>query len=203
MARRIWGWMLDRPAIGLDLALGVLRRLARGERNAASLAPERGERPAPPAPEPASPEEIARASGPRQVAALPWRRKNSGKVEIMLITSRDTGRWVLPKGWPEPGEALWDAAAREAREEAGLKGRMATDEAGRYHYDKLKASGEILHCEVAVFPLEVQAVAGKWPEKGQRKRAWVSAKEAAERVREPELSTLLKNFSGPARSLAA
>jgi len=182
--------MLDRPAISLDLALGVLRRLSRGERHAS-------------APESASPEEIARESGPQQVAALPWRRKNSGKVEVMLITSRDTGRWVLPKGWPERGETLWNAAAREAGEEAGLKGRVATDEIGRYHYDKLKASGELLHCEVAVFPLEVQAVASKWPEKGQRKRAWVSAKEAAERVQEPELAKLLKGFSGPANSLAA
>jgi 8-oxo-dGTP pyrophosphatase MutT (NUDIX family) len=193
--------MLDRPAISLDLALSVLRRLARGERNAASFEPAPGDHLAPP--EPASAEEIARESGPRQVAALPWRRKGSGKVEVMLITSRDTGRWVLPKGWPERGETLWDAAAREAGEEAGLKGRVATSEIGRFHYDKLKASGQLLHCEVAVFPLEVQTVASKWPEKGQRKRAWVSPKEAAERVQEPELSKLLKGFSGTARSLAA
>src|SRR5689334_18106679 len=71
-----------------------------------------------------------------QVAALPW-RKSADHVEIMLITSRDTGRWVLPKGWPEEAEALSDAAAREAKEEAGISGAIARIEAGRYFYSKI------------------------------------------------------------------
>ncbi|TIM18205.1 MAG: NUDIX domain-containing protein, partial [Mesorhizobium sp.] len=59
-----------------------------------------------------------------QVAALPWRDTKHG-IEIMLITSRDTGRWVLPKGWPEAKELLCEAAAREAGEEAGLRGTIS------------------------------------------------------------------------------
>src|SRR5690348_1261746 len=70
-----------------------------------------------------------------QVAALPWRKGPDG-VEIMLITSRETGRWVLPKGWPEGDEALWDAAAREASEEAGIDGAIARSELGCYYYAK-------------------------------------------------------------------
>ena len=108
----------------------------------------------------------------QQVAAWPWRTADDGQLKVMLITSRDTGRWVLPKGWPEMGEAFSDAAAREAREEAGLKGTVSREAAGRYYYAKTKASGDI-PCEVLVFPLEVGKVAAKWKEKGQRTRKWV------------------------------
>ena len=108
-----------------------------------------------------------------QVAALPWRKTADG-VEIMLITSRDTGRWVLPKGWPEGAEDLSEAAAREAGEEAGLSGAVSRREVGRYFYAKALSSGEEVPCEVLVFPLEVDTVADKWKEKRQRKRKWVS-----------------------------
>lgn len=128
-----------------------------------------------------------------QVAALPWRMTDDGHLEIMLITSRDTGRWVLPKGWPEMGETFSDAAAREAREEAGIKGTMSHESAGRYYYAKAKASGDI-PCEVLVFPLEVGKVAAKWKEKGQRTRKWVTPEEAAGMVDEPDLGELMLSF---------
>src|SRR5262249_31793575 len=73
-----------------------------------------------------------------QVAALPWRRNGSG-IEVMLITSRCAGRWVLPKGWPEAGEEMCAAAAREAHEEAGLVGSVSSSMAGRYCYVKSDA----------------------------------------------------------------
>ncbi|RUW71189.1 NUDIX domain-containing protein, partial [Mesorhizobium sp. M1E.F.Ca.ET.063.01.1.1] len=96
-----------------------------------------------------------------QVAALPWRKGENG-VEIMLITSRDTGRWVLPKGWPEAREPLCEAAAREAGEEAGLRGTISHLEAGRYFYAKVLASGEQEPCEDLVFSLKVDSVADGW-----------------------------------------
>lgn len=128
-----------------------------------------------------------------QVAALPWRRTETG-IEIMLITSRVTGRWVLPKGWPEAGEELCAAAAREAHEEAGLIGAVSSSMAGRYSYVKSDAR-DGKHCEVMVYPLEVGAFAGKWKEKGQRRRKWFSPAKAAERVAEPQLADLIREFA--------
>lgn len=129
----------------------------------------------------------------RQVAALPWRETDQG-LEVMLITSRDTGRWVLPKGWPEGEEEFCDAAAREAAEEAGLSGDISEREAGRYTYRKVKRSGPDLPCEVVVYPLKVEEIADRWPERKQRRRAWFSPREAAARVQEEELAALLSAF---------
>ncbi|MBX3577130.1 MAG: NUDIX hydrolase [Rhizobiaceae bacterium] len=128
-----------------------------------------------------------------QVAALPWRRGPLG-VEILLITSRDTGRWVLPKGWLEKGEQMHDAAAREAREEAGIDGDIARAEAGRYFYAKARANGDDWPCEVIVFPLEVTRVADKWKERGERTRRWAPPQEAAGLVNEPDLGELIARF---------
>lgn len=136
-----------------------------------------------------------------QVAALPWRRTDA-RVEIMLITSRDTGRWVLPKGWPEGAEDFCDAAAREAIEEAGVTGAVARREAGRYRYAKVFASGEEVPCEVLVFPLEVDGVAEKWKEKRQRKRKWVTPSEAARMMNEPDLCKLIAAFGADPRRYA-
>jgi 8-oxo-dGTP pyrophosphatase MutT (NUDIX family) len=128
-----------------------------------------------------------------QVAALPWRRHESA-VEIMLITSRDTGRWVLPKGWPQAREPLCSAAAREAAEEAGLTGRISPLEIGRYFYAKTLASGEEVPCEVPVFPLQVDGVAERWKEKNARVRKWAPVAEAATMVNEPDLSQIIAYF---------
>jgi 8-oxo-dGTP pyrophosphatase MutT (NUDIX family) len=132
-----------------------------------------------------------------QVAALPWRKTDDG-VEVMLITSRDTGRWVLPKGWPEEGEPLYEAAAREAVEEAGISGGIAQTTAGSYFYNKVHSSGAESPCEVRVFPLEVTEVAAKWREKGQRKRKWVKPREATRMVNEPDLVKLIARFAADA-----
>ncbi|MEP9373281.1 NUDIX hydrolase [Mesorhizobium sp. KR1-2] len=129
-----------------------------------------------------------------QVAALPWRIGTHGKVEIMLITSRDTGRWVLPKGWPEGGEQLFESAEREAVEEAGISGTMSHLEFGRYFYGKVMRSGMERRCEVLVFPMEVGDIASEWREKGQRQRKWFPAAKAADLVREPDLGELIARF---------
>lgn len=136
-----------------------------------------------------------------QVAALPWRRGPDG-VEVMLITSRDSGRWVLPKGWPEKNEDLSRAAEREAVEEAGIAGAVSRHEAGRYVYAKGRAAGAIA-CEVRVFPLQVKRVSDKWKEAGQRRRRWMSGDEAAAAVREEELAELIFSFCEHVRRSAA
>jgi 8-oxo-dGTP pyrophosphatase MutT (NUDIX family) len=129
-----------------------------------------------------------------QVAALPW-RKTKDAIEIMLVTSRDTGRWVLPKGWPEGHEQLFDTAAREAAEEAGLGGAVAPFEIGSYFYSKVLASGMERRCEVLVFPLEVDEQATAWPEKKERTRKWFSPAEAARLVKEDDLGELIARFA--------
>jgi len=137
-----------------------------------------------------------------QVAALPWRRTDQG-VEVMLITSRDTGRWVIPKGWPEGQEDLYEAAAREAAEEAGLSGSVSRFEIGRYYYGKRQSSGMEARCEVLVFPMKIDQVAEKWPERKKRKRKWFSPQAAAAMVREPDLGELISAFGVNPRESAA
>ncbi len=128
-----------------------------------------------------------------QVAALPWRDAGHG-VEIMLITSRDSGRWLLPKGWPEANEALCEAAAREAGEEAGLTGTVSHFEAGRYFYAKVLSSGEEVPCEVLVFPLRVDHVADRWKERRARTRKWVNSAKAVRMIKEPDLCQIIAYF---------
>jgi 8-oxo-dGTP pyrophosphatase MutT (NUDIX family) len=128
-----------------------------------------------------------------QVAALPWRKAPDG-IEIMLITSRDTGRWVLPKGWPEGREDLYEAAAREAAEEAGLSGTVSRFEIGRYYYGKRQPSGMEARCKVLVFPMEIKSAAERWPEKSERRRQWFSPQAAAASVAEPDLAELIAAF---------
>ncbi|PWJ79438.1 putative NUDIX family NTP pyrophosphohydrolase [Pseudaminobacter salicylatoxidans] len=128
-----------------------------------------------------------------QVAALPWRER-AGQIEIMLITSRDTGRWVLPKGWPEGREELFESAAREAAEEAGISGVMSRVSEGSYFYGKVLSSGMARRCEVRVFPMEVRETAADWPESHERRREWFSAARAATLVREPDLGEIIADF---------
>ncbi|MFT4149867.1 MAG: NUDIX hydrolase [Paracoccaceae bacterium] len=124
-----------------------------------------------------------------QFAALCW-RMHRGHAQVLLITSRDTGRWILPKGWPMSHLCPAEAAAQEAWEEAGVEGAVSPDSVGFYSYDKAMKSGA-LPCMVAVFPLRVARLADRFPEAGQRRRKWFDAAKAARKVAEPELRVLL------------
>ncbi len=127
-----------------------------------------------------------------QYAALPHRNNRS---EVLLITSRETGRWVLPKGWPMKGKKAHAAAAREAREEAGIRGKVGKNAVGRYSYGKRLANGAVLTCTVEVYPLAVERQLRRWPEQGQRTLGWFSALDAAALVDEPELASLIAAFA--------
>lgn len=138
-----------------------------------------------------------------QVAALPWRRTEDDRFEVMLVTSRGTGRWVLPKGWPEKREEPQEAAAREAAEEAGVSGAISRREVGRFYYGKMLPSGMEWRCEVHVFPLEVDQVADKWPERKKRTRRWFRPQDAARLVQEKDLGELIAAFGVNPRKSAA
>jgi 8-oxo-dGTP pyrophosphatase MutT (NUDIX family) len=131
-----------------------------------------------------------------QFGALCWRR-HRGRIEVLLITSRDTGRWVIPKGGAIEGLSPAGSAAREAWEEAGVEG--AVDEAvlGLFRYDKLLKSARRVPCEVQVHALRVARLAARFPERGQRRRRWFDAARAAPLVNEPDLRRLLAEL--PAR----
>lgn len=134
-----------------------------------------------------------RPSETRQVAALPWRLED-GQRRILMITSRETRRWVIPKGGRMVGKSDPEAAAQEALEEAGVKGDIKDHSIGVFRYAKgLKDGGQRL-CVVSVYPLEVLIQLGAWPEAHQRERRWMTPAEAAEAVHEPDLAALIRDF---------
>jgi 8-oxo-dGTP pyrophosphatase MutT (NUDIX family) len=129
----------------------------------------------------------------RQVAALPWRRSEGG-LQVMLISSRETRRWVIPKGGRMAGKTDAEAAAQEALEEAGIEGLIAHDPIGTFRYAKILKSGAARWCVVSVYPLEVTVEHDEWQERAERERAWVSRDEAVRRVDEPDLKVLIAGF---------
>ena len=129
----------------------------------------------------------------RQVAALPWRMTDDGR-QILMITSRETRRWVIPKGGRMVGKTDPEAAAQEAMEEAGVRGEMDQTSIGVFRYAKGLKDGGVRQCVVSVYPLEVVVQLGAWPEAHQRERRWMSLSEAADLVHEPDLATLIRDF---------
>lgn len=128
----------------------------------------------------------------RQVAVLPVRTGPDGTLQVMLITSRETRRWVAPKGWPMKGLKNYEAAAREAYEEAGLIGRVGRRALGSYFYNKRLKSRDTVLCQVQVFRLEVRKQLKTWPEQGERECRWFSVQDAAEAVTEAGLAALIR-----------
>ncbi len=130
----------------------------------------------------------------QQIAALPYRVGDNGEIEVLLVTSRDTGRWVIPKGWPMQGKKPHRAAKLEAFEEAGLLGRVGKEPLGSSLYNKRLGTGSTVPCEVMVFPLEVKSRRSRWPEMNERERRWFSPEEAAGAVAEDGLRDLLRRM---------
>lgn len=139
----------------------------------------------------------------RQVAALPWRRSADGGVEILLITSRETRRWVTPKGGRMSGKTDAEAAAQEALEEAGIEGAVTDRPLGSFRYLKVLKRRASRWCTVDVYGLEVTVEHADWQEREERERVWVPRDEAARMVDEPDLQALIAGFEpggGPASS---
>src|SRR5256886_12871335 len=130
-----------------------------------------------------------------QYGALPYRLSAGSRPQFMLVTSRETRRWIMPKGWPKKGKSPHHSAAREAFEEAGVVGAVAKRAAGSFSYEKRMKNGGVVVCEVRVFPLEVRRQNKQWPEKQERVVKWLSASQAAEKVTEPMLSEIIRRLA--------
>ncbi len=129
-----------------------------------------------------------------QIAALPLRWDKDGKLEVLMVTSRGTGRWIVPKGWEMDNTKPWKAASIEALEEAGIKGRISHDMIGTYKYDKVLDNGKPLPCVVRVYPMIVEKLKRDWKERKQRTRRWFTPKAAARRVQEKQLAKMLRSL---------
>jgi 8-oxo-dGTP pyrophosphatase MutT (NUDIX family) len=132
----------------------------------------------------------------RQFGVLPWRIGNRGTREVMLLTSRETHRWVIPKGWPMKRRKPTKVASQEAYEEAGLIGHIMNKRPiGSFRYVKRLAHKAIL-CEVRVFLFRVDRQLDDWPEKSARETRWFDPGDAAELVEEGGLAEIIKGFAG-------
>jgi len=128
-----------------------------------------------------------------QYAALPYRLRGR-QVQVMLITSRRTRRWIIPKGWPMEGLKPQETAALEAEEEAGIAGQIADRPIGSYRYLKRGKGEDTLAVQVIVFPFQVDDHVASFKEKGQRLFAWFDYREAAIRIAEPSLKRLIREL---------
>ena len=148
-------------------------------------------------------EKLGRLLGRRpvsmQVAALCL---DPGTGRVLLITSRGSGRWIIPKGWPMTGRTLAEAALQEAWEEAGVRTDRPLRELGSYRYRKKQDRGFGIPVEARIFAVEVSGLADKFPEAGQRRRRWFAPAQAADLVDEPELKALLRRLPAPTTATA-
>lgn len=128
-----------------------------------------------------------------QYAALPYRVSGEAP-EILLITSRRTRRWIIPKGWPVEGHQPSMCAAIEALEEAGISGVIEKNAIGHYQYLKQFKIGVSVPCKVDVFALKVTRERRTWAERNQRERRWCTVAEAAAAVDEPQLRLMILKF---------
>jgi 8-oxo-dGTP pyrophosphatase MutT (NUDIX family) len=145
---------------------------------------------------------------PVQSGALPWRVKrrkkkaDPGKPEVLLVTGRRSGRWMIPKGWPMVGKSLADSAAQEAFEEAGITGKIDARPIGTFRHIKQHLLFGRLEVDIQVHPMAVENELGDWPEKGERTRKWFALDEAAAKVDSDELRKLIVDFGKSLRSEA-
>lgn len=137
---------------------------------------------------------FAKMKKKKQYAALPYHSEGN-RLRVLLVTSRKSRRWIIPKGWPMKNHKPHQTAAIEAFEEAGVIGTTERQPIGAYDYTKRLEDGSGLLCKVTVFPLAVASLANEWPEAGERERRWCDPQEAVELVGEPNLARILRVFA--------
>lgn len=128
---------------------------------------------------------------PLQAGAIPWCRRAGGAVEILLITSRGTGKWIVPRGWTMRFRSLARTAKKEALEEAGVRGFISREPVGSIDLPKTYRLAGTIEWRLALFALEVTDVLHRWKEAGQRERRWLPPEQAADLVQPPELGALI------------
>jgi 8-oxo-dGTP pyrophosphatase MutT (NUDIX family) len=129
-----------------------------------------------------------------QAGALPWRRSAKGGVEYLLVTSRDSQRWIVPKGWPMRDRTLAESAAQEAYEEGGVQGRIASNEIGAFDHRRRDSAAADPPFRVFLFTLEVERELDDWPEMDRRTRAWFDGEGARAKLESGELAKLIRAF---------
>jgi 8-oxo-dGTP pyrophosphatase MutT (NUDIX family) len=129
-----------------------------------------------------------------QFGVIAWRRAGADGVEVLLITSRETRRWVPPRGNAIPGLRPYESAAQEAFEEAGVRGGVQPDAIGTYRYGKRAKDGRVTPALVHLYPMLVTEEADAWPERQQRERRWFAPEAAAAAVDEADLADLIRDF---------
>ncbi|MGY5806370.1 NUDIX hydrolase [Rhizobium sp. LEGMi198b] len=140
-------------------------------------------------------ETLRRGETAEQFGTICFRPRGDGMVEVLLITTRETGRWTIPKGWPIKGLKPHQVAEREAWEEAGIKGKVKKASFGYYSYLKTLVDGSVVPSIVEVHLLRTEQASEKFPERGQRLLEWMVPEEAAFRVQEPELKGLFRKLA--------
>ena len=174
------GWFSSRPSAGIRHKLAALHDRHKNNKTRFSV--------------------FLNAKSVQQVAAMPFvpvAGHDAESFEVLLITSRKKGRWLLPKGWPKGKTAYAEDAAREAHEEAGVIGPVQGDPIGDYTYAKSMRGGYPVRSHVFVYPLLVCEHRLDWPERDQRSCRWAGLTEAANLVEDKGLSRLFRHLSGP------
>jgi 8-oxo-dGTP pyrophosphatase MutT (NUDIX family) len=148
-----------------------------------------------------------RRAGPAvrvQYGALPYRFTSMAALEILVVTTRQSRRWIVPKGWPIKRLTPSKSAAREAFEEAGVRGKIGARAIGIFRYKKTAGeNGADPDYEVKIFPLLVRRQSATWPEYGQRVVQWVDPEKAISLIRDPELKTIVEKFAKRASVVAS
>src|SRR3989442_2649092 len=130
-----------------------------------------------------------------QYGALPYRLRAGSRPQFMLVPSRETWRWIIPKGWPKKGKSPHHSAAREAFEESGVVGAGARRSVGSFTYEKRLKNGGAVVCEVRVFPLQVRRRNKQWPDKQERVVKWLHAPQAAAKAKEPKFTAIILRWA--------
>ena len=126
----------------------------------------------------------------KQYGVLPFVEGPAGKL-VLLVSSRGTGRWVIPKGWPKSHLSGRELAAREGFEEAGIGGKVAAEPIGTFDYTMRLHFLAWARCRVEVYLMEVTHQFAQWPEQGTRRQTWIGPEQAADMVKERGLAQIL------------